>query len=170
MSVQRADRKGGRAPVIENRRARHDYLIEETIEAGIVLVGSEIKSVRAGRVNLTESFVRIENGQAWWLNAHISPWPQAGTHFNHEPLRPRKLLLHDNEIMYLRGKVEQKGFTLVPLKLYFVHGLAKLEIALAKGKKLYDKRDSLAERDADREIERAMKSRGRDGGGGGDDY
>ena len=159
MSVQRADRKGGKAPVIENRRARHDYLIEETIEAGIVLAGSEIKSVRAGRVNLTESFVKIERGEAWWLNAHISTWPQAGTHFNHEPVRPRKLLLHDNEIMYLRGKVEQKGFTLVPLKLYFVHGLAKLEIALAKGKKLYDKRDSMAERDARRDVERALRSR-----------
>ncbi len=167
MSAQRADRKGG-APVIENRRARHDYIIEETIEAGIVLVGSEIKSVRAGRVNLTESFVRIERGEAWWLNAHISPWPQAGTHFNHEPLRPRKLLLHDNEIMYLRGKVEQKGLTLVPLRLYFLRGRAKLELALARGKKLYDKRDSIAERDAqrdtEREIARAMKggSRGRD--------
>lgn len=164
MSAQRANRKSGGAPVIENRRARHDYTIEETIEAGIVLVGSEIKSVRAGRVNLTESFVRVENGEAWWLNAHISPWPQAGTHFNHEPVRPRKLLLHDNEIMYLRGKVEQKGFTLVPLKLYFVRGLAKLEIALAKGKKLYDKRDSIAERDAQRDVEREVvrATRGRD--------
>jgi SsrA-binding protein len=162
MSTQRADRRGGRAPVIENRRARHDYTIEETIEAGIVLMGSEIKSVRAGRVNLAESYIRVENGEAWWYNAHISPWPQAGTHFNHEPLRRRKLLLHENEIMYLRGKVEQKGLTLVPLRLYFVRGRAKLELALARGKKLYDKRDSMAEKDAEREIERAFKERSRD--------
>lgn len=160
-------RTGGRTPNIENRRARHDYAVEETIEAGIVLVGSEIKSVRAGRVNLTESYARIEGGEAWWYNANISTWPQAGTHYNHEPLRRRKLLLHDNEIMYLRGKVEQKGLTLVPLKLYFVRGRAKLELALAKGKKLYDKRDSMAEKDAERDIERAFRDRNR---GGHDDY
>ncbi len=159
MSRERADRRDG-GPTVENRKARHDYIIEETIEAGIVLVGSEIKSVRAGRLNLSESYVRIERGEAWLLNAHISVWPQAGTHFNHEPTRPRKLLLHQNEIEYLRGKVEQKGLTLVPLKLYFVRGRAKLEIALARGKKLYDKRDALAERDAQREIARAMRDRG----------
>ncbi len=151
-------------PTIENRRARHDYTVEETIETGIVLQGSEIKSVRAGRVNLTESFVRIEKGEAWWHNAHISPWPQAGPYFNHEPIRPRKLLLHDNEIMYLRGKVEQKGLTLVPLKLYFSRGRAKLELALARGKKLYDKRDAIAERDAQRDAQReiahAMRGKG----------
>ncbi len=166
MSTQKPGRKGSGAPVIENRRARHDYTIEETIEAGIVLFGSEIKSVRAGRVNLTESFVRVERGEAWWHSAHISPWAQAGTSFNHEPVRPRKLLLHDNEIMYLRGKVDQKGFTLVPLKLYFVRGRAKLEIALAKGKKLYDKRDAIADRDAQRDAQReiAHAVRGRNGG------
>src|SRR5215213_7475303 len=124
MSEQRADRKKNLAPTIENRRARHDYFIEETIEAGIVLVGSEIKSVRAGRVNLRESYVRIENGEAWLLNAHISVWPQAGTYFNHEPIRPRKLLLHGDEIVRLRTKVEQKGLTLVPLRMYFVKGRA----------------------------------------------
>lgn len=159
MSKAPSDRKNGGGPSIENRKARHDYLIEETIEAGLVLVGSEIKSVRAGRLNLSESYVRIERGEAWLLNAHISAWPQAGTHFNHEPTRQRKLLLHENEIQYLRGKVEQKGLTLVPLKLYFVRGRAKLEIALAKGKKLYDKRDALAERDAQREIARAIRDR-----------
>lgn len=166
MSTQQANRKSGQAPVIENRRARHDYTIEETIEAGIVLVGSEIKSVRSGRVNLTESFVRIERGEAWWHNAHISPWQQAGAYFNHEPIRPRKLLLHENEIMYLRGKVDQKGFTLVPLKLHFVRGRAKLEVALAKGKKLYDKRDAIADRDAQRDAQReiAHAMRGRSGG------
>src|SRR5438045_9797964 len=122
MSDRRGDRKNGNEPIAENRKARHDYTIEETIEAGVVLVGSEIKSVRAGRVNLRESYVRIENEEAWLLNAHISVWPQAGTHFNHEPTRPRKLLLHGEEIDRLRSKVEQKGLTLVPLKMYFAKG------------------------------------------------
>lgn len=159
MSNQRADRKNGSTPVIENRKARHDYFIDETIEAGIALVGSEIKSIRAGRVNLTESYVRIERGEAILLNAHIATWLQAGTHFNHEPLRPRKLLLHQAEIRNLRQKTEQKGLTLVPLKMYFVRGKAKLEIGVARGKKLYDKRDSMAERDSKLEIARAMRSR-----------
>jgi SsrA-binding protein len=161
MSEQRANRGNGGGPVAENRKARHDYFIEETIEAGIALVGSEIKSVRAGRVNLRESYVRIERGEAWLLNAHISAWPQSGTYFNHEPTRPRKLLLHRNEIERLRGKVEQKGLTLVPLKLYFVRGRAKVEVAVARGKKLYDKRETLAERDSQREIERAVRGRER---------
>jgi len=159
MSNQRADRKNGSTPVIENRKARHDYFVDETIEAGIALVGSEIKSIRAGRVNLTESYVRIERGEAVLLNAHIATWLQAGTHFNHEPLRPRKLLLHQAEIRNLRQKTEQKGLTLVPLKMYFVRGKAKLEIGVARGKKLYDKRDSMAERDSKLEIARAMRSR-----------
>jgi len=160
MSNQRADRKGpGGGPVAENRKARHDYFIEESIEAGIALVGSEIKSVRAGRVNLRESYVRIDKGEAWLFNSHISTWPQAGTHFNHEPTRPRKLLLHRDEIENLRRKVEQKGLTLVPLKMYFVRGRAKVEVAVARGKKLYDKRDTLAERDSQREIDRAMRER-----------
>ncbi len=153
--------KSGNTPVVENRKARHDYFIEETIEAGIALVGSEIKSVRAGRANLRESYVRIENDEAWLLNAHISPWPQAGIYFNHEPTRPRKLLLHRDEIENLRGKVEQKGLTLVPLKIYFVRGKAKVEVAVARGKKLYDKREALAERDSEREIARAMRERNR---------
>jgi SsrA-binding protein len=159
MSDRQADRKDGGGVIAENRKARHDYFIEETIEAGIVLVGSEIKSVRAGRVNLRESYVRVEKGEAWLLNAHISVWPQAGTYFNHEPTRQRKLLLHADEINRLRAKVEQKGLTLVPLRMYFVKGRAKLEVAVAKGKKLYDKRDSMAERDSRREIDRAMRER-----------
>ena len=110
MSAQpkRSDRKQGNSstPVIENRKARHDYFIEETIEAGIALVGSEIKSVRAGRVNLTDSYVRVEDGEAWLIGTHIAQWPQAGPHFNHQPDRPRKLLLHRDEIEHLRGKVE----------------------------------------------------------------
>lgn len=149
---------------MENRKARHDYFIEESIEAGIVLMGTEIKSVRSGRVNLTEGYVRVERGEAWLLNVHISPWQQAGTYFNHDPIRPRKLLLHANEIIHLKSKVEQKGLTLVPLKLYFTRNRAKLQVGIARGKKLYDKRDALAERDSQREIARAMRNRG------GDDY
>lgn len=159
MSEQRGDRKHGGGPLIENRKARHDYTIEETIEAGIALVGSEIKSIRAGRANIREGYVRIEGGEAWLLNAHISTWPQAGAHFNHEPIRRRKLLLHQNEISYLKGKVEQKGLTLIPLNIHFKRGRAKLEVAVAKGKKLYDKRDALAERDAEREMARAVRER-----------
>ena len=154
-------RKDGGGLIVENRKARHDYFVEESIEAGIALVGSEIKSVRAGRVNLRDSYVRIENDEAWLLNSHISPWPQAGTYFNHEPTRKRKLLLHREEIDRLRGKVEQKGLTLVPLKMYFLRGRLKVEVAVAKGKKLYDKRDTLAEHDAEREIARAMRERNR---------
>ena len=165
MSTQRLAHKAAKAPLIENRKARHDYTIEETIEAGIVLVGSEIKSIRAGRANIREGYVRIEGGEAWLLNAHISQWPQSGTFFNHEPMRRRKLLLHQNEIDYLKGKVEQKGMTLVPLNIHFVHGRAKLEVAIAKGKKLFDKRDAMAERDAERDAEReiahAMRDRDR---------
>jgi SsrA-binding protein len=161
MSEGRSDRKNGGVPVIENRKARHDYTVEETIEAGLALVGSEIKSIRAGRANIREAYVRIENDEAWLLNAHISTWPQAGTHFNHEPTRKRKLLLHRNEIDYLRGKVEQKGMTLIPLNIHFVRGRAKLEVAVARGKKLYDKREAMAERDADREIARAVRERNR---------
>jgi SsrA-binding protein len=163
MSDGRADRKNGGTPVIENRKARHDYHVEETIEAGIALMGSEIKSIRAGRANIREAYVRVEGDEAWLINAHITPWPQAGTHFNHEPTRRRKLLLHRNEIDYLRGKVEQKGLTLVPLDIHFVRGRAKMEVAVARGKKLYDKREALAERDADREIARAVRERNRYG-------
>lgn len=142
-----------------NRKAFHDYSIEETLEAGLVLVGSEIKSLRDGKANLRESYVRIEGGEAWLINAHIGAYPQGGTHFNHEPLRRRKLLLHGNEIIYLRAKVEQKGLTLVPLRIYLARGKAKLEIAVARGKKLYDKREALAERDARRDMERAVRGK-----------
>ncbi|HUS15076.1 MAG TPA: SsrA-binding protein SmpB [Chloroflexia bacterium] len=152
-------REEGRRDLAVNRKAFHDYSIEETIEAGIVLVGSEIKSLRDGKANLRESYVRVENGEAWLVNAHIGPYAQSGTHFNHEPLRRRKLLLHGNEIFYLRGKVEQKGLTLVPIRIYLAHGKAKLEVAVGKGKKLYDKRDALAERDAQRDIDRAVRGK-----------
>jgi SsrA-binding protein len=159
MSDQRG--KNGNSLVAENRKARHDYFIEETIEAGIALQGSEIKSIRAGRVNLREGYVRIENGEAWLVNSHISPWPQAGTYFNHEPTRSRKLLMHRDEIESLRGKIEQKGLTLVPTKMYLVRGRVKVEVGVARGKKLYDKREALAERDSDREIARVMRERNR---------
>ncbi|HEX6608670.1 MAG TPA: SsrA-binding protein SmpB [Chloroflexia bacterium] len=152
-------REDGRRDLAVNRKAFHDYSIEETLEAGLVLVGSEIKSLRDGKANLRESYVRIEGGEAWLINAHIGAYPQGGTHFNHEPLRRRKLLLHGNEIIYLRAKVEQKGLTLVPLRIYLARGKAKLEIAVARGKKLYDKREALAERDARRDMERAVRGK-----------
>ncbi|MGI6096501.1 MAG: SsrA-binding protein SmpB [Dethiobacteria bacterium] len=142
----------------QNRKARHDYFIEETYEAGIVLLGTEVKSARAGKVNLKDSYVHIENGELYLFNMHISPYEQANR-FNHDPLRTRKLLMHKSEIKRLIGKVQEKGYTLIPLRLYLVRGKIKVEIALAKGKKTYDKRRTLAEKDARREIERAFKEK-----------
>ena len=146
--------------VAENRRARHDYHIHETFEAGIVLTGTEIKSLRGGRANLTDSYARIENGELFLISAHISPYDQ-GNRFNHEPRRNRKLLMHKAEILRLLGKTREKGYTLVPLKIYLSHGLAKVELALASGKDLYDKRQSAAEKDAKREVERTLRDRQR---------
>ncbi len=148
--------------VADNRKARHDYDIEETFEAGIVLTGSEIKSVRSGRVQLRGSYARVYREEAYLYEAHISPYEQAGTHYNHEPTRPRKLLLHRREIKRIDGLIRQKGLTLVPLKLYFKGRRVKLELGVARGKKSYDKREDIAKRDADRTIERAMKQRSRD--------
>lgn len=142
----------------ENRKARHEYHIHEILEAGIVLTGTEVKSLRAGKANLKDSYGRIENTELFLHNLHISPYEQ-GNRFNHEPLRKRKLLLHRAEINKLIGKVKEKGFTLIPLKIYFTHGLAKLELALATGKKLYDKREDQANRDAKREVDRALRER-----------
>ena len=144
--------------VAVNRRARHEYAVEETLEAGIALTGTEIKSIRAGRVNLAEAYARIEKGEAWLIGAHIAPYEQ-GNRNNHEPTRTRKLLLHRDQISELIGRTQAKGFTLVPLKLYIRNGIAKLEIGIAKGKKAYDKRRTIAERDARRELERATKER-----------
>jgi SsrA-binding protein len=141
-----------------NRRARYEYALEETLEAGIVLTGTEIKSIRAGRVNLAEAYARIERGEAWLIGAHIAPYEQ-GNRNNHEPTRTRKLLLHRDQIAELIGRTQAKGFTLVPLKLYIRDGMAKLELGVGKGKKAYDKRRTIAERDARREIERATKER-----------
>lgn len=142
----------------ENRKARHDYHIHETYEAGIALTGTEVKSLRGGKANLKDSYAKVENTEVFLHNMHISPYEQ-GNRFNHEPLRKRKLLMHRYEINKLIGKVKEKGFALVPLKIYFTHGLAKVELALATGKKLYDKRDDMAERDAKREIDRAFRDR-----------
>ena len=141
-----------------NRRARHDYAIDETIEAGLVLTGTEIKSIRAGRANLAEAYARIERDEAWLIGAHIAPYEQ-GNRNNHEPTRTRKLLLHRDQIAELVGRTQAKGFTLVPLRLYIRDGLAKLEIGIARGKKAHDKRRAIAERDARRELERETKAR-----------
>ncbi|MBO8173299.1 MAG: SsrA-binding protein SmpB [Bacillaceae bacterium] len=144
--------------VAQNKKARHDYFIEETFEAGIVLTGTEIKSIRAGRVNLKDSFARIHNGEVFLHNMHISPY-EKGNRFNHEPLRTRKLLLHRKQIDKLIGMTKEKGYSLVPLDIHLNRGYAKINLALAKGKKLYDKRESMKKRDAKREIERAFKER-----------
>jgi SsrA-binding protein len=144
--------------VATNRKARHDYIIEDSIEAGIVLTGSEIKSVRAGQVNLRDSYATMRDGEAWLLNVHISPYQQA-SYQNHEPRRERKLLLHRREINRLTGKLQEKGLTLVPLRLYLKNGRAKVELGLARGKRAYDKRQTLRERDDQRQIERAMGRR-----------
>ncbi len=142
--------------ITDNRKARHDFHIEETYEAGIVLAGTEVKSLRAGQANLKDSFARVDNGEVFLFNAHISPYDQ-GNRFNHEPRRTRKLLMNKYEIRKLIGRVQEKGLTLVPLKMYFKNGRAKVQLALAKGKKLYDKRDDMAARDAKRDMERAFR-------------
>jgi SsrA-binding protein len=141
-----------------NRRARHDYAIDETIEAGLVLTGTEIKSIRAGRANLAEAYARIERGEAWLIGAHIAPYEQ-GNRNNHEPTRTRKLLLHRDQIAELVGRTQAKGFTLVPLRLYLRDGMAKLEIGVARGKKTHDKRRAIAERDMRRDLQRETKAR-----------
>ena len=146
--------------VCENRKARHDYFIHETYEAGIELQGTEVKSLRDGRANLKDSFASIESGECFLENMHISPYRQ-GNMFNHDPLRKRKLLLHKSEILKLFGETRQKGFTLVPLKIYFKHGRAKVELALASGKHTYDKREDLKKKADNREVERALKERQR---------
>ena len=142
-----------------NRKAYHNYHIGDSLEAGIVLTGTEIKSIRAGRVSLADAYVKPEAGELWLLNAHIARY-DAGSYMSHQPTRPRKLLLHRKQIDSLTGKVKERGFTLLPLRLYIKDSLAKVEVALARGKRLYDKREAIARHDADREIERAIKRRG----------
>ena len=144
--------------IADNKKARHDYFVIETYEAGIELFGTEVKSLRAGTCNLKDSYCNIDKGELYALGFHISPYEQ-GNIFNRDPLRPKKLLMHKREIMKLTGLVSREGYTLVPLSLYFKGSRVKMAVGLCKGKKLYDKRDSIAKRDADRDIEKAMKNR-----------
>lgn len=144
--------------IATNRKVRHEYFLLEFYEAGILLKGSEIKSIRAGQISIKEAYVRIDRQEAWLIDSHIAPYAQA-SHYNHDPRRPRKLLLHRKEIQRLWDIVRQKGVTIVPVKLYLKNGRAKVEIAVARGKKLYDKRQAIAKRDAEREIERYLRKR-----------
>lgn len=144
--------------VANNKKAYHDYFIEEKYEAGIALAGTEVKSLRMGKCSIKEAFIRIENGEVWVYGMHVSPY-EKGNIFNKDPLRPRKLLLHKKEIWKLLGKMKEKGYTLVPLQVYFKEGKAKVEIGLAKGKKLYDKREDIAKKDQRREAEKEFKVR-----------
>ena len=148
----------GKKIIAENRAARHEYFVLETYEAGIELFGTEVKSIRQGKVNLKESFARVDNGEMFVYGMHVSPYEQ-GNIFNKDPLRPKKLLMHKKEIMKLLGQVSREGLTLIPLSLYFSGSRVKLALGLCKGKKLYDKRDDAAKRDADRAMDRAMKQR-----------
>ena len=141
-----------------NRRARHDYRIEETLEAGIQLTGSEVKSLRGGRASLTEAYARIRDGEAWLEGMHIPPYEQGQTK-GYDPIRPRKLLLHRREIDRLFAKVKEQGLAMVPMRVYFTHGIAKLELGLGKGKREYEKRQSIATRDAERDMEQAARRR-----------
>jgi SsrA-binding protein len=156
--MPKSDDKDAIEPIARTKRARYDYHILETWEAGIVLTGTEVKSLRNGKATITDAYGIIKDGELWLLNLHISPYTQ-GHQFNHEPERTRKLLLHRKELRRLIGAVERQGLTLIPLDLYFKHGIAKVTMALGKGKQLHDKRDTERERDADREIARAVSRR-----------
>jgi SsrA-binding protein len=142
--------------VSTNRKAYHDYFIEQTYEAGIVLRGSEIKSVRAGRVNLRDSYARVRDGELWLIGAHISPYLRASTHERYDPRRPRKLLMHRYQINRLASAQQERGYTIIPLRMYLKDNLAKVELGVARGKRAYDKRDTIAERESQRQIERAF--------------
>ena len=142
--------------IAQNKKARHDYFIEETYEAGMVLIGTEVKSIRLGRVNLKDSYADVKDGEIYVHNMHISPYEQ-GNIFNRDPLRDRKLLLNRREINKLIGYIQQRGYSLIPLQIYLSHGLVKMQLAVAKGKKLYDKRRDMAKRDAKRDMERAFR-------------
>jgi SsrA-binding protein len=150
---RRADRN-----VVRNRRAFHDYFVLESMEVGLVLSGTEIKSVREGKVQMAEAYCRVENGELWIIGMHISPYTH-GSYTNHDPLRPRKLLAHRDQIIHMAQEVERKGLTLIPLNLYLKKGRAKLEVGICRGKKLWDKRDASADREAQRDIARAMRDR-----------
>jgi len=150
--------KGAGKTVAQNKKAYHDYFVEETFETGIVLQGTEIKSIRAGRVNLKDSYARVQNGEVFLYGMHVSPYEQ-GNRYNHDPLRERKLLLHRREINKLIGETKETGYALVPLKIYLKNGYAKVLLGLARGKKNYDKREDLKKKEAKREIERAFRDR-----------
>jgi SsrA-binding protein len=154
-------RPSGQKLIVDNRRARHDYHLLERLEAGLVLTGTEVKSLRAGRANLRNAYADVRDGEAWLIGAHISEYEQ-GNVANHDPDRDRKLLLHGREIASLIGKVRERGLTVVPTRLYFKNGRVKVELAVARGKETRDKRRDIAKRDADRQIERALKGRARD--------
>lgn len=145
-------------PIATNRRARHEYFIDDTLEAGLVLTGTEVKSLRTGRASIQEAFARVEGGEAWLYHMHIPPY-DAGSIFNHDPERRRKLLLHRREVARLAGWAAQKGYTLIPLRLYFRRGRAKVELGLARGRRQYDKRERIAERESERRIQRAIRRR-----------
>jgi SsrA-binding protein len=153
-------RKNGFDLVADNRKARHDFFVEESLEAGLALVGTEVKSLRDHRVNLRDSYARIKNGEAFLHGVHIGTYAPAGQ-FSHKETRPRKLLMHRREIDRLWGRVRERGYSLVPLRIYFKDGRAKVEIALAKGKRMYDKRQAIARKTSQREIERTLKGRNR---------
>ena len=158
MASGRSGDAAGTKLIAQNRKARHEYLIEDTVEAGLQLVGTEVKSCREGKVSLTDAYASVRDGEAWLLQCHINPYSH-GNRENHDPMRPRKLLLHRAEIERLDEEVSQGGRTLVPLRLYFKHGIAKAEIAVARGKKTYDKRQSEAKRDAQRQMQRELGRR-----------
>ncbi len=153
-----SDKNDGYKVITDNRQARYLYEILETYEAGIQLTGTEVKSIRAGKVNLQDGYALLRDGEIWLINVHISPYNASGQYFNHEPRRTRKLLLHRQEIRKLIGRVEQQGLTLIPVKMYLKRGWVKISIALGKGKKLHDKRESIKRRDDQRDMQRAMKS------------
>jgi SsrA-binding protein len=160
VTAQKTDREKAQRTIAENRKARHDYHILETWEAGVALLGTEVKSIREGRVNLRDSFARIDNGEVWMQNVHISPYSHRGSS-DHEELRQRKLLLHREEIRKMVGRVAEKGLTLVPLELYFKNGRVKVLLGLARGKQAHDKRETIRRREVERETRAAVKARGR---------
>jgi SsrA-binding protein len=160
VGAQNSAARDGFELVAENRKARHDFFIEESYEAGLALTGTEVKSLRAHKVNLRDSYARIKNGEAFLLGVHIGAYAPAGQ-FSHKETRDRKLLMHRREIDRLWGRVREQGYSLVPMKIYFKHGRAKVEIALAKGKRAYDKRAAIARKESRREIERTLKGRNR---------
>ena len=160
MTAQKTDREKAQRVIAENRKARHDYHILETWEAGVALLGTEVKSIREGRVNLRDSYARVDRGEVWMFNVHISPYSHRGS-ADHQELRQRKLLLHTHEIRKMVGQTAEKGFTLVPLELYLKNGRVKVMIGLAKGKQEHDKRETIRRREVDRETRAAVKSRSR---------